>query len=75
MREDGLMLQKITSSPSKLWMGRGSNGVTAQEITGIWDGFEARVAVKRVHQGEVTLSLDKVELEALAAWISGIIQR
>lgn len=67
------MLQKIISSPSKLWMGRGSHGVTTQEITALWDGAEARVTVRRALQ--VALRLDKVELEALAAWISGIVPR
>ena len=69
------MLQKITSSPSKLWMGRGSHGATAQEITVLWDGVEARVMAKRVQQREAALRLDKVQLEALAAWVGGIVPR
>ncbi|WP_454117752.1 hypothetical protein [Microbacterium lacticum] len=69
------MLQKITSSSSELWMGRGSHGMTTQEVTAVWDGIDARVTVKRVHQGEVALSLDKVELEALAAWIDEVVPR
>ncbi|MFT4210742.1 MAG: hypothetical protein QM626_02635 [Microbacterium sp.] len=69
------MLQKITSSPSKLWMGRGSHGVTVQEIAALWDGVEARVTVRRAHHGGVVLRLDKVELEAFAAWIDEIVPR
>lgn len=64
------MLQKITSSPSKLWMRRGSQGTTTQEVTVTWNGFDVNVTAKRIHQGEVTVHLDKDELEALATWIN-----
>ncbi|MFT4156852.1 MAG: hypothetical protein QM630_02830 [Microbacterium sp.] len=69
------MLQKIRSSPSGLWLGRGTHGMTTQEVTVAWNGFEADVTVKRIHQGTVTAHLDKVELEALVTWINDRIVR
>lgn len=62
------MLRKIVSAPERLWMARHSQGCTTQEITAVWTGVEALVTARRVHQGEVTVRLEKEELAALVAW-------
>lgn len=62
------MLRKVVSAPERLWMARHSQGCTTQEITAVWTGLEALVTVRRVHQGEATVRLEKEELAALVEW-------
>jgi hypothetical protein len=52
-------------------LGREGMGAMLQKIT----SFEANVTAKRIHQSEVTVPLDKAELEALATWINDRLTR
>lgn len=67
------MLRRVTASPQQLVMERGSSGYGTQDISASWNGQYARLSVRRVHDGEASVELDRVELEALVRWANELL--
>ncbi len=63
-----MTLRKITSCPASIWLGRGTQGQTMQEVAATRTGDRVRLTVR--HAGrEVAVELDPEEAEALRAWL------
>lgn len=67
------MLRRITASREQLVMRRASNGYETQEVNASWNGHCARLMVRRVHRGEVSVELDREDLEALVRWATDLV--
>lgn len=64
-----MILHKPNRDPDRLWLGRGTQGVTVQEVVAERDGGRVRLTVRRLGGEPVTVKLDPAEQQALRDWL------
>lgn len=65
-----MILHKKHSQPDRMWLGRGTQGQTVQEIVAERRDDHVRLTVSRIGGEPVEVDLGPAEVQALADWLT-----